>query len=68
MALICWGRACARQPARLRHERFIAVELGAKQLRLLHGLRPGAARIAVLVYPSWLPVRAVPSNCALISP
>src|SRR5262245_22797493 len=28
---------------------FIAVELGAKQLGLLHELRPGTARIAVLV-------------------
>jgi ABC-type uncharacterized transport system substrate-binding protein len=32
---------------------FIAVELGAKQLGLLHELRPGAARIAVLVDPKW---------------
>ncbi len=32
---------------------FIAVELGAKQLGLLHELRPGTARIAVLVDPKW---------------
>jgi putative ABC transport system substrate-binding protein len=32
---------------------FIAVELGAKQLGLLHELRPGTARIAVLVDPRW---------------
>jgi putative tryptophan/tyrosine transport system substrate-binding protein len=32
---------------------FIAVELGAKQLGLLHELRPGTARIAVLVNPKW---------------
>jgi len=32
---------------------FIAVEFGAKQLGLLHELRPGAARIAVLVDPKW---------------
>ena len=32
---------------------FIAVELGAKQLGLLRELRPGAARIAVLVDPKW---------------
>jgi putative ABC transport system substrate-binding protein len=32
---------------------FIAAELGAKQLGLLHELRPGTARIAVLVDPKW---------------
>jgi putative tryptophan/tyrosine transport system substrate-binding protein len=32
---------------------FISTELGAKQLGLLHELRPGAARIAVLVDPKW---------------
>src|SRR5260221_14272974 len=32
---------------------FISVELGAKQLGLLRELRPGAARIAVLVDPKW---------------
>ncbi|OLB77606.1 MAG: hypothetical protein AUI16_05840 [Alphaproteobacteria bacterium 13_2_20CM_2_64_7] len=32
---------------------FIAVELGAKQLGLLHELRPGTARIGVLVDPKW---------------
>jgi putative tryptophan/tyrosine transport system substrate-binding protein len=32
---------------------FITVELGAKQLGLLRELRPGAARIAVLVDPKW---------------
>jgi putative ABC transport system substrate-binding protein len=32
---------------------FIAVELGAKMLGLLHELRPGTARIAVLVDPRW---------------
>ncbi len=32
---------------------FIAVELGAKQVGLLHELRAGAARIAVLVDPKW---------------
>jgi putative ABC transport system substrate-binding protein len=32
---------------------FIAVELGAKQLGLLHELRPETARIAVLVDPKW---------------
>jgi ABC-type uncharacterized transport system substrate-binding protein len=32
---------------------FISVELGAKQLGLLHELRPGARRIAVLVDPKW---------------
>jgi putative tryptophan/tyrosine transport system substrate-binding protein len=32
---------------------FIALELGAKQLGLLHELRPGTARIAVLVDPKW---------------
>ena len=32
---------------------FIGVELGAKQLGLLRELRPGAARIAVLVDPKW---------------
>ena len=32
---------------------FISVELGAKQLGLLRDLRPGAARIAVLVDPKW---------------
>ena len=32
---------------------FITVELGAKRLGLLRELRPGAARIAVLVDPKW---------------
>src|SRR5262249_2502141 len=32
---------------------FISSELGAKQLGLLRELRPGAARIAVLVDPKW---------------
>jgi putative ABC transport system substrate-binding protein len=32
---------------------FISVELGAKQLGLLRELRPGAARIAMLVDPKW---------------
>jgi putative ABC transport system substrate-binding protein len=32
---------------------FITVELGAKQLGLLRELRPGAARIGVLVDPKW---------------
>ena len=32
---------------------FISGELGAKQLGLLRELRPGAARIAVLVDPKW---------------
>jgi putative ABC transport system substrate-binding protein len=32
---------------------FISVELGAKQLGLLRGLRPGAARIAMLADPEW---------------
>jgi putative ABC transport system substrate-binding protein len=32
---------------------FISVELGAKQLGLLRELRPGAARIAVLIDPKW---------------
>jgi putative tryptophan/tyrosine transport system substrate-binding protein len=32
---------------------FITAELGAKQLGLLRELRPGAARIAVLVDPKW---------------
>jgi putative ABC transport system substrate-binding protein len=32
---------------------FIAADLGAKQLGLLRELRPGAARIAVLVEPKW---------------
>ena len=32
---------------------FITAELGAKQLGLLRDLRPGAARIAVLVDPKW---------------
>jgi putative tryptophan/tyrosine transport system substrate-binding protein len=32
---------------------FISAELGAKQLGLLRDLRPGAARIAVLVDPEW---------------
>jgi putative ABC transport system substrate-binding protein len=32
---------------------FMVVELGAKQLGLLRELRPGAARIAVLVDPKW---------------
>jgi putative tryptophan/tyrosine transport system substrate-binding protein len=32
---------------------FISAELGAKQLGLLRDLRPGAARIAVLVDPKW---------------
>jgi putative ABC transport system substrate-binding protein len=32
---------------------FISGELGAKQLGLLRELRPGAARIAVLVDPEW---------------
>jgi putative tryptophan/tyrosine transport system substrate-binding protein len=32
---------------------FIGVELGEKQLGLLRELRPGAARIAVLVDPRW---------------
>jgi putative tryptophan/tyrosine transport system substrate-binding protein len=32
---------------------FISVELGAKQLGLLREVRPGAARIAVLVDPKW---------------
>jgi ABC-type uncharacterized transport system substrate-binding protein len=33
---------------------FISHELAAKQLGLLRELRPGAARIAVLVDPKWL--------------
>jgi ABC-type uncharacterized transport system substrate-binding protein len=32
---------------------FIAVELGAKQVGLLHELRVGLARVAVLVEPKW---------------
>src|SRR5262249_48669103 len=32
---------------------FISVDLGAKQLGLLRELRPGTARIAVLVDPKW---------------
>jgi putative tryptophan/tyrosine transport system substrate-binding protein len=32
---------------------FVAAELGAKQLGLLHELQPGAVRIAVLVDPKW---------------
>jgi putative ABC transport system substrate-binding protein len=32
---------------------FISVELGSKQIGLLRELRPGAARIAVLVDPKW---------------
>ena len=32
---------------------FIAVELGAKQIGLLHELRAGPARIAALVDPKW---------------
>jgi ABC-type uncharacterized transport system substrate-binding protein len=32
---------------------FISVDLGAKQLGLLRELRPGAARIAMLVDPKW---------------
>jgi putative ABC transport system substrate-binding protein len=32
---------------------FMSAELGAKQLGLLRELRPGAARIAVLVDPKW---------------
>jgi putative ABC transport system substrate-binding protein len=32
---------------------FLVNELGAKQLGLLHDLRPRAARIALLVDPSW---------------
>jgi putative ABC transport system substrate-binding protein len=32
---------------------FMTAELGAKQLGLLHELRPGAARVAVLVDPKW---------------
>jgi putative ABC transport system substrate-binding protein len=32
---------------------FIAVELGAKQVGLLHELRAGAARIAVVADPKW---------------
>jgi putative ABC transport system substrate-binding protein len=32
---------------------FLSVELGAKQLGLLRELRPGSARIAVLVDPKW---------------
>src|SRR5262249_23560121 len=32
---------------------FIAAELGAKQLGLLHELRPQATRIAVLADPKW---------------
>ena len=32
---------------------FIAVELGAKQLGLLHELRPGTARVGVLVDARW---------------
>jgi putative tryptophan/tyrosine transport system substrate-binding protein len=32
---------------------FVAAELGAKQLGLLHDVLPGAARIAVLVDPRW---------------
>jgi putative tryptophan/tyrosine transport system substrate-binding protein len=32
---------------------FMSVELGAKQLGLLRELRPGAARIAMLVDPKW---------------
>ena len=35
---------------------FISVELGAKQLGLLRELRPGAARIAVLVDPNYSPL------------
>jgi putative ABC transport system substrate-binding protein len=32
---------------------FVSVELGAKQLGLLHDLRPEAVRVAVLVDPKW---------------
>jgi ABC-type uncharacterized transport system substrate-binding protein len=40
---------------------FMSVELGANQLGLLRELRPGAARIAVLVDPKW------PLNQAFLS-
>jgi putative ABC transport system substrate-binding protein len=35
---------------------FMSTELGAKQLGLLHELRPGAVRIAVLVDPKFTPI------------
>src|SRR5215467_11982474 len=44
---------------------FVSVELGAKQLGLLRDLRPGAARIAVLVDPKWPLRKALSWSCGL---
>jgi len=37
---------------------FVAAELGAKQLGLLHELQPGAVRVGVLVDPNYAPTQS----------
>jgi putative ABC transport system substrate-binding protein len=41
---------------------FVAVELGAKQLGLLHELQPGAVRVGVLVDPNYAPSQSFVSD------
>jgi putative ABC transport system substrate-binding protein len=41
---------------------FVAAELGAKQLGLLHELQPGALRVGVLVDPNYAPTQSFVSD------
>src|SRR5262249_30072418 len=41
---------------------FVAAELGAKQLGLLHELQPGAVRVGVLVDPNFTPTQSFVSD------
>src|SRR6476646_5516545 len=41
---------------------FVAAELGAKQLGLLHELQPGAVRVGVLVDPNFAPTQSFVSD------
>jgi ABC-type uncharacterized transport system substrate-binding protein len=41
---------------------FVAAELGAKQLGLLHELQPGAVRVGVLVDPNYAPTQSFVSD------
>src|SRR5262249_17967240 len=41
---------------------FVAAQLGAKQLGLLHELQPGAVRVGVLVDPNFAPTQSFVSD------